>query len=316
VADGEEAFMKYLAIALLLLSGCAGQPVMQQSAGNWTPTVPAPQFTADTGPRVLVDAAHGNFHRIDGRFAAFAKLLRADGYRVASADQPISPELLSGANIFVIANAVKGGENAQWVLPTAPALAPDEVTALAKWVHDGGSLLLIADHMPFPGSVAELADAFGIAFRNGYAIKSVGEGGSVIFTRSGGLADHAITRGRNAAEQITALKTFTGQAFSAVVPVEPLIRMPDDWAVFFPQEAGKFTRTTPSESTRGLLQGAVLRHGQGRVAVFGEAAMFTAQTQILGDAVVHRMGMNDPEASQNAQFVLNVLHWLSGLLQD
>ncbi len=183
-------------------------------------------------------------------------------------------------------------------------------------MHDGGGLLLIADHMPFPGSVADLADAFGIAFRNGYAIKSVREGGSVVFTRSGGLADHAITRGRNAAEQITALKTFTGQAFSAVVPVEPLIRMPDDWAVFFPQEAGKFTSTTPAESTRGLLQGAVLRHGQGRVAVFGEAAMFTAQTQVLGDTVVHRMGMNDPEASQNAQFVLNVLHWLSGLLAD
>jgi hypothetical protein len=308
--------MKYLAIALLLLSGCAGQRVMQQSAGNWTPTVATPQFTADTGPRVLVDAAHGNFHRIDGRFAAFAKLLRADGYRVASADKPISPELLSAADVFVIANAVKGGENAQWVLPTPPALTPEEVTALVKWVHDGGSLLLIADHMPFPGSVAELADALGIAFRNGYAIKSVSAGGSVIFTRSGGLADHAITRGRNAAEQITALKTFTGQAFSAVVPVEPLIRMPDDWAVFFPQEAGKFTSTTPSESTRGLLQGAVLRHGQGRAAVFGEAAMFTAQTQVLGDTVVHRMGMNDPEASQNAQFVLNVLHWLSGLLQD
>jgi hypothetical protein len=159
--------MKYLAVALLLLSGCAGQPVMQQTADNWTPTVTTPLFTADTGPRVLVDAAHGNFHKIDGRFAAFAKLLRADGYRVASADQPISPELLSGANIFVIANAVKGGENAEWVLPTLPAIAPEEVTALVKWVHDGGSLLLIADHMPFPGSVAELADAFGIAFRNG-----------------------------------------------------------------------------------------------------------------------------------------------------
>jgi hypothetical protein len=92
--------------------------------------------------------------------------------------------------------------------------------------------------------------------------------------------------------------------------------MPDDWTVFFPQEAAKFTSTTPTESTRGLLQGAVLRHGQGRVAVFGEAAMFTAQTQILGDTVVMRMGMNDPEASQNAQFVLNVLHWLSGLLPD
>jgi hypothetical protein len=44
--------------------------------------------------------------------------------------------------------------------------------------------------------------------------------------------------------------------------------------------------------------------------------MFTAQTQILGDTVVARMGMNDPGAPQNRQFVLNVLHWLSGLLQD
>jgi hypothetical protein len=316
MANGEKTLMKYTAIALLLLSACAGQPGIQQQADNWTPAVPKPQFTADTGPRVLVDAAHGNFHRIDGRFAAFAKLLRADGYRVSSADKPIAAESLSAADVFVIANAVKGGENAKWVLPTPSALAPDEVTALVKWVHDGGSLLLIADHMPFPGSVAELADAFGVAFLNGYAIKSIGAGGTLIFTRAGGLADHAITRGRNDAESIAALKTFTGQAFRANVPVEPLLRMPDDWTVYFPQEAGKFTSTTPSQSTRGLLQGAVLRHGQGRVAVFGEAAMFTAQTQILGDTVVARMGMNDPQAPQNAQFVLNVLHWLSGLLAD
>jgi len=40
-----------------------------------------------------------------------------------------------------------------------------------------------------------------------------------------------------------------------------------------------------------------------------------AQSAINGDKVV-RMGMNDPEASQNAQFVLNVVHWLSGLLPD
>jgi hypothetical protein len=93
------------------------------------------------------------------------------------------------------------------------------------------------------------------------------------------------------------------------------MRMPPDWAVFYPYEAGEFTSTTPAESARGLVQGAVLHHGQGRVAVFGEAAMFSAQSAINGDKVV-RMGMNDPEASQNAQFVLNVVHWLSGLLPD
>ena len=42
---------------------------------------------------------------------------------------------------------------------------------------------------------------------------------------------------------------------------------------------------------------------------------FSAQTLVNGDRVV-RMGMNDPEASQNFQFALNVLHWLSGLLPD
>jgi hypothetical protein len=307
--------MKRILVTALLLSGCAGHPVVQQAA-DWHPTVAAPQFEPSSGPRVLVDAAHSNFHTIDGRFAAFGALLRADGYRVAGADQPISPALLATTDVFVIANAVKGGENSEWVLPTPPALEHEEVAALAAWVHEGGSLLLIADHMPFPASVAELADAFGIVFLNGYAKKSFNESGTLIFTRAGGLADHPIVRGRNASEEIAAIKAFTGQAFRAVVPLEPLLRMPPDWAVFFPHEASVFNEATPAESARGLLQGAVLRHGQGRVAVFGEAALFTAQTQVLGDKVVMRMGMNDPEAPQNAQFVLNVLHWLSGVLPD
>lgn len=308
--------MRWMIVAVVLLSGCSTHTVNQVAANDWRPAVSAPQFAADAGARVLVDAAHGNFHTIDGRFAAFAMLLRADGYRVTSASQPITPELLATANVFVIANAVQGGESSEWVLPTPPAFEPEEVSALAAWVNGGGALLLIADHTPFPGSAANLADAFGVVFLNGYAKKSANEGGTLIFTRAGGLADHPIVRGRNAAEEISRIKAFTGQAFRAVVPIEPLMRMPPDWAVFFPHEAGVFTDATPAESARGLLQGAVLRHGQGRVAVFGEAAMFSAQTQILGDQVVGRMGMNDPEAAQNAQFVLNVLHWLSGLLPD
>ena len=50
----------------------------------------------------------------------------------------------------------------------------------------------------------------------------------------------------------------------------------------------------------------------GRLAVFGEAAMFSAQV-----AGPDRMpiGMNAPMAEQNYQFVLNVMHWLSGLMQ-
>ena len=61
-----------------------------------------------------------------------------------------------------------------------------------------------------------------------------------------------------------------------------------------------------------MLQGAAIRKGQGRVAAFGEAAMFTAQVYEEEGPT----GMNHPGAAQNAQFVLNVLHWLTGLLPD
>jgi Ca2+-binding RTX toxin-like protein len=44
--------------------------------------------------------------------------------------------------------------------------------------------------------------------------------------------------------------------------------------------------------------------------MFGEAAMFTAQLRSDGS----KMGMNAPYAEQNYKFLLNVSHWLSGLL--
>lgn len=297
------------------LTGCSSHSHHSHArADDWSPSVAAPEFQFGRGPAVLVDAAHGNWHTIEGRFAPFAEVLRKDGYRVDSATERISRESLQNTDVFVIANAVKGGEDSVWMLPTPPVLDAEEVSVLVEWVNDGGSLLLIADHMPFPGSVAALADAFGIVFLNGYALRSASEGGTFVYTRAAGtLVDHPISRGRTPSEQIPSIKAFTGQAFRAAVPAEPLLLVPDSWTVFFPREAGVFTPDTAQESARGLFQGVVLRHGKGRVAVFGEAAMFTAQTRQRGENI-QRFGMNDPEAGHNLQFVLNVMHWLSGLL--
>jgi hypothetical protein len=47
------------------------------------------------------------------------------------------------------------------------------------------------------------------------------------------------------------------------------------------------------------------------VAVLGEAAMLTAQ---LAGPDKRPIGMNAPEARENVQFALNLLHWLSGVL--
>ena len=170
--------------------------------------------------------------------------------------------------------------------------------------------------MPFPGAVADLANEFGVVFLNGYAVRAPGKGGALSFTRaSGSLADHLITRGRSESERVDSVTSFTGQAFRFVSAVSPLMYMPDDWVVVLPRVARERGEGTPSVSARGLVQGGVLRFGSGRVAVFGEAAMFTAQSHVRGD-VVRQMGMNHPSAGDNAQFVLNVMHWLSGLLDE
>ena len=78
-----------------------------------------------------------------------------------------------------------------------------------------------------------------------------------------------------------------------------------------PRTAWVFAADTRRIPVGGWLQGAAMPVGSGRAAVFGEAAMFSAQ---LGRPKQQPMGMNAPGAEQNFQFVLNVMHWLSRLL--
>lgn len=304
------------ASVLVLAFGCSlDRPASSQTADvQWAPSVSHPEFPEQDGPIVLVDSAHGNFHTLDGRFAAFGQLLSLDGYQVRSADVAVSRDLLESAQVFVISNALYGGADAQWTLPTPPAFTAAEVELIVEWVEQGGSLLLIADHMPFPGGTEDLAREFGIVFLNGFAMQSTTDRALLSFTRSGELlADHSISRGRFEHERIESVVTFTGQAFRYVAAVSPLLHMPDDWQVYLPGEAWEFDTRTPTVSTAGLIQGGVLRYGKGRLAVFGEAAMFTAQTAVK-DGIAKQMGLNHPEATDNAQFVLNVMHWLTGQL--
>jgi hypothetical protein len=57
-------------------------------------------------------------------------------------------------------------------------------------------------------------------------------------------------------------------------------------------------------------QAIAFRFGQGRVVILGEAAAISAQIR-RGRPV----GMNQP-GLDNRQFALNLMHWLSGLLDE
>ena len=305
-----------LLAAGMLSAGCTTDGSFQLADHEFDPVVDDPAYPQGTGPVVLVDAAHGNYHTLATGYHAFGRLLECDGYDVRSAETEVSEDLLAEAGILVISNALFGGRGEPWELPARSAFRQHEIEILADWVSDGGSLLLIADHMPMPGAAADLAAAFGIVFYNGFAMH-VGDHKGVfsLSQGEGTLVDHAIMRGRSESEHVEHVKLFTGQAFRALVPVEPLLIPPVDTEVLLPTVAWEFSAATARVSADGLYQGLVLRHGAGRVAVFGEAAMFTAQFA-TDNGVTSFMGMNDPEAQDNQQFVLNVLHWLSGLLGD
>jgi hypothetical protein len=178
--------------------------------------------------------------------------------------------------------------------------------------------------MPLAGAAAKLAAAFGARFTDGFAFKGSPEGADSLTRRAdmskptlfraadGTLAQHPIARGRDSTERVTQVRSFTGQAFRLDVPgAQPVLVLPDDFISLEPRVAWQFETTTPERRVGGWLQGATLRVGRGRVALFGEAAMFSAQ--VAGPARLP-VGMNAPMAEQNTRFVLNTLHWLMGII--
>lgn len=281
---------------------------------HFDPRVVQPAYPVGQGPRVLLDEAHAQRHTVEGRYAPFVKVLRRDGFLVDPNRQKFSQETLADAKILVVANA-RGGRNPEGnYIPSPSAFSRDEIEAVRQWVSGGGSLFLIVDHLPAAGGSFGLARAFGILLHDGYATDATCGADEFLFSRSdGSLADHSIVRGRNSNERIDTVRTITGTAFRAVVPVWPLLILAPDSVILMPTEPWQFTTSTPRFPGEGMLQGAALTFGRGRVVVFGEAAMFSAQ---VSGTQRRPMGMNQPTAGQNMQFLLNVVHWLSGLLPE
>jgi len=306
--------------ALALLSALSVH-AQQVTDSAFRPTLRTAQaFAAAGGPVVVIDEAHQNFHTAAGRYRPFARLLEADGFSVRSGTAPFDSASLAPARVLVIANAL-GGRDAPpvaWSSPVASAFQPAEIAAVVRWVERGGSLLLIADHHPFAGAADSLAYALDVFFANGFALAPPYERDSlrIVFRRGKNLKNHPVLEGRSRAERVDSVVSFTGSAFwvgSSVSRARELMRLPTGTRVLLPVVAWQFSDSTPRIHGEGMLQGATFRRGRGRVAVFGEAAMFSAQ---LTGAQRVPMGMNAPDAADNPQFVLNVLHWLSGLGPD
>ena len=299
-------------VAWIGLLGATPAAAQQVADTLFRPAVGEPAYPSGAGPVIAVDEGHRNFHTADGRYRAFADLARRDGYRVRSLDGPFSEASLAGIDLLVIANALHPRNEEDWTLPVHSAFTKAEIDAVRAWVGGGGALLLIADHMPFPGAASDLAAAFGFTLNNGFALDSARPNDPIVFRRAdGSLVAGAIADGRRADERVDSVLTFTGEALRGPRDAIPLLTLRPSVMSLMPDTAWRFRPDTPRIAVGGWWQGAAARHGSGRVAVFGEAAMFTAQ--VTGPER-QPMGMNVPAAAQNAQLLLNVLHWLSVLI--
>ena len=277
---------------------------------GFTPVVKRPAYKSDL-PRVLFDEAHNNFHTAGGRYKPFVDLLVADGYRVVSGRRNLSKQVLKTFKIYVIANALgaeefddEGAENS--------AFTEEECELISAWVRNGGNLLLIADHAPFGGAAQALAKRFGVEMSNSYTYdeanseKEFGNHGFIVYSRENKLlGDHPITNGRKEAEKIQRVIAFTGQSLKGPENSIAFLQLAETAKDKFSRDSEKST------SAAGRAQGIAFKHGKGRVVVFGEAAMLTAQLTGIEKSA---FGMNVP-GIDNQQLVLNVMHWLSGLLK-
>jgi len=267
---------------------------------SFEPKVENPKYTERQTARIGIDAAHHNLHKIHGSFEPFARLLRADGYQVQSI-AAITETHLNPLNTLVIANPLNEYNVGNWKRPIKGAFTTEEIHILHQWVKDGGSLLVIADHMPYAGATNELAEAFGFSYADGFVMGQPQIWPPEMYTKkSGDLNTVVLTEG------IDSIAGFTGSALKAPPEAKVIATFPNTHKLLIPETAWQFEENTQILDASDYVMGAVMQYGKGKVAFFTEAAMFTAQ--VVQDQ--YKVGFNSPKAPQNQRFVLNVMHWL------
>ncbi|HKR02463.1 MAG TPA: hypothetical protein VJT09_17430 [Pyrinomonadaceae bacterium] len=341
-------------LALPLFASCALLAIItpavlaqQEADAGFDAKVARPAYTRKH-PRVLFDEAHFNFHTTTGRYKPFADLIGNDGYAVVANKEKFQKKVLEGYDLLVIANAL-GAETQASPGSDKPAFTEEECDAVREWVRAGGSLLLIADHAPFGSAAEALAKRFGVDMSKGYAVDMEvydREDGNtnrsfLVFSRDNHLLqEHPITQGRDATERVSRVVTFTGQSLKGPEGSVAFLKLSDTARDRQPPSKDSEAVTVdrlpngqqlppgvtargrpaagPPVSAAGRAQGIALTFGKGRVVVLGEAAMLSAQkvtgvaAQLMGKDEI-RLGMNRP-GLDNRQLALNIMHWLSRLL--
>jgi len=296
--------------ALFIILFILNVPIQLQAPDyTFHPVITDPAYQKGSGPTIFFDEAHNNIHTLNDRLLAVGRLLEDDGYKVRSlGKQNFTLSALRDCSILVIYNALNDKNIHNWTNPTFSAFSIEEMEILKKWVYEGGSLLLVVDHMPVSGASNDLAKEFGFRLFNGHA-KSYPPKDNFFYRANGSLSDNIITNGLNQNEVLDSILSFDGSGF--LIPKDAISILTFDSTYFqWEPESAWALNTVEPYSIQGYSQGAFKDYGKGKIAIFGEAMMFTAQ---LGAGLSWiKIGMNSEKCPDNYQLLLNTIHWLDG----
>ena len=304
----------YLTIAVvLLLNSCQGYAVPTYSEPV------APSVNDAARPVIVFAEGHNNFGDDRDSFSVeMEQFLASEGFDLKQHMGAITREALKGVSILHTDNALAPENQDNWTLPTPSAFTPEEISIIYDWVHDGGSLLMVIEHMPFGGSYEDLAKAFNVETSNGFAVDErllngyseeiISNAGWFVFRQdNGSLGDHAILTGRQPHETIVFLAADVGSAFRLPDHAVSLMTFGSDAISLEPSVSWKFDSTTPRRSVSGWSQGGVMKVGKGRLAVLGDNFLIIPPSQLESEKEVVSGGYHP-------QFTVNVYRWLSGQL--
>ena len=311
----------YLTIAvILLLNSCQGYVVPTYSESS------DPLVDDTVRPVIVFAEGHNNFgDDRDSSNAEMEQFLAREGFELRQYMGEITREALQGVSILHTDNALapENQNELDWTLPTPSAFTPEEISIIYDWVHDGGSLLMVIEHMPFGGSYEDLAKAFNVETSNGFAVdkrllngyseETIDDAGWFVFRQdNGALGDHPILTGRQPHERIAFLATDVGSAFRLPNCAVSLMTFGSDAISLEPSVSWKFDPMTPRRSVSGWSQGGVMKVGKGRLAVLGDNFLNIPPSQLAPPYLE-----SEKEAVfgvYNPQFTVNVYRWLSGQL--
>jgi hypothetical protein len=306
------------------------QPYRTQTTGSmsndlgYRPLLRKPAF-AKNGPVMLLDEGHQNLVFNEG----FARLSTADGYKVRRSPSKFTADLLKKANILVILEPGIRGAVASPMAPPPP-FTDEEAAVVHDWIMDGGALLFALNGFAAgPHSVlTKLGVEFNLGFVTDPQLRKASDNtlGSMGYVFSGEQflsSSHKIILGRSPAEQVRSvvvagmngIKTKPEGAASLLQCSEDAQFNPDPRQIRVVAKSDAVTSnawaTVPAPHTPIAIAYTL---GKGRIVVLGDARMVSAT--IYYDAANLRDGhYAGLRQGDNQQFTLNVMHWLSRLLE-